>query len=204
MKQYLKYWCSPGYPSDPSNDPPATYMYIYYYKVCMYVQKTTCAFHTRGCCPGPGRVRPPLHGFYRGPASRPLCCSLLYSGGHLLSKKIEICINKLKCVQKLYFLVLKVWNQWLLIVLWVERCGQRISKKKKRWVFEGIVQLLPRHTFFFQFFITISTISAIVEKMMKNQFLHQGQDQENFFFFKYASNSNFFKEKKIRIFFWLR
>ena len=22
MKQYLKYWCSPGYPGDPSNDPP--------------------------------------------------------------------------------------------------------------------------------------------------------------------------------------
>ena len=21
MKQYLKYWCSPGYPGDPSNDP---------------------------------------------------------------------------------------------------------------------------------------------------------------------------------------
>ena len=21
-KQYLKYWCSPGYPDDPSNDPP--------------------------------------------------------------------------------------------------------------------------------------------------------------------------------------
>jgi len=23
MKQYLKYWCSPSYPGDPSNDPPA-------------------------------------------------------------------------------------------------------------------------------------------------------------------------------------
>ena len=22
MKQYLKYWCSPGYSGDPSNDPP--------------------------------------------------------------------------------------------------------------------------------------------------------------------------------------
>ena len=22
MKQYLKYWCSPGYPGDLSNDPP--------------------------------------------------------------------------------------------------------------------------------------------------------------------------------------
>ena len=22
MKQYLKYWCSPDYPGDPSNDPP--------------------------------------------------------------------------------------------------------------------------------------------------------------------------------------
>ena len=22
MKQYLKHWCSPGYPGNPSNDPP--------------------------------------------------------------------------------------------------------------------------------------------------------------------------------------
>ena len=63
------------------------------------------------------------------------------------------------------------------------------------------MQLLPRHTFFFHFFITISTIFAIVEKMMKNQFLHQGQDQENFFFLNMPLIKIFLRVKKNQNFF---
>ena len=29
MEQYLKYWCSPGYPGDPSNDPPVNWCRIF-------------------------------------------------------------------------------------------------------------------------------------------------------------------------------
>ena len=37
MKQYLKYWCSPGYPGDPSNNPPVSNSHnsaaVLYYRV---------------------------------------------------------------------------------------------------------------------------------------------------------------------------
>ena len=106
MKQYLKYWCSPCYPSDPSNDPPATYMYIYYYKVCMY-RKLHVHFILVAAAP----VRDEFGRHFTASIEAPLlglCAVVCFIVVDIFfQKKIEICINKLKRVQKLYFLVLK-------------------------------------------------------------------------------------------------
>ena len=47
MKQYLEYWCSPGFPGDPSNDPPEqqkellTLLLIKKVKVSVYISRGT-------------------------------------------------------------------------------------------------------------------------------------------------------------------